>query len=88
MRVCDLSTGTARLAQAFAQLKEHVVASRAHWNDQARTQFEQTHLQGLPTELQLLFTAVQRLSEVLDQAEKDCEERSDNLLYEANVDDA
>ena len=62
MRVCDLSTGAARLAAAFDQLKESMVASRAHWNDQARAQFEQTYLHGIPIELQQLFSAVQRLA--------------------------
>lgn len=77
MRVCDLNTGLGQLSHAFSQLRERLNESQADWNDSARQQFEKEHLNEIPNRLQLLVAAVQRLSEVLEKAEKDCEDRPD-----------
>ena len=74
MRICDFHTGPAQLTQAFTKLKEHWVESAEQWNDNARRQFEETHLREIPLRLQQLLAAAQRLAEVLEKAERDCED--------------
>lgn len=74
MRICDLNTGLARLTHAFAELKERWGDVQGHWHDETSRQFEETHLQKIPGQLQMMLVAAQRLAEVLEQAEKECEE--------------
>jgi hypothetical protein len=74
MRICDLSSGTGQLTQAFADLKDRWKEAKEHWNDDVRRQFEQTHLAEIPTRLTQLLGAAQRLAEVLEKAGKDCGE--------------
>jgi hypothetical protein len=75
MRICDLHTGLGQLAQALADLEERWEQSAVHWKDDVRREFEETHLQPIPTCLQRMSAAVQRLSEVIEKAQRDCEDR-------------
>jgi hypothetical protein len=70
--VCDLETGLAQLAQAQTKLRERWAEAKTHWHDQASRQFEEEHLREIPARLQLLVAAVQRLSAVLAEAEREC----------------
>ena len=79
MRICDLNTGIGRLAEAFSQLKDHWGETKAHWNDDVSRQFEKTHLQEIPAKLQLMLASVQRLSEVLEKAERECEDHPEEM---------
>ena len=74
MRVCDLATGMGQITHAFSDLKEKWAESNTHWNDDTSRQFEKLHLAPIVPQLQLLISAVQRLAEVLAQAEKECSE--------------
>ncbi len=78
MKICDLNTGMGRLNQAFAHLKEKWAEAKTHWHDEASRQFEEQHLRPIPTQLQLTVAAVNRLAEVLEKAERECE---DDPLY-------
>jgi hypothetical protein len=51
------------------------VGIKTDWNDGTLQQFEATHLAPIPARLQQLLAAVQRLSETLAIAERDCEDR-------------
>ena len=75
MKVCDLNTGLGRLAEGFSQLKERLAEVKTHWNDEAIRQFEKNHLQEIPARMQLMLAAVQRLAEVVERAERECEDR-------------
>jgi hypothetical protein len=78
MKTCDLQTGLGQIAHARQQLDAAWAAAKGHWNDEASRKFEETHLREIPTRLQLLVAAVQRLATAVEQAERDCqEERND-----------
>jgi hypothetical protein len=72
--ICDLQTGLGQLAQAQTRLREQWTIAKTHWHDQASRQFEEEHLRDIPSRLQLLVAAVQRLSAVLEEAERECGE--------------
>ena len=80
MTICDLNSGAGQLKEAFGQLKERWAAVQSQWRDDAGRDFEQMHLREIPARLQLMMTAVQRLSEALAQAERDCRDRDDEGL--------
>ena len=75
MKVCDLNTGLGRLAEGFSQLKDRLAEVKTQWNDEAIRQFEKNHLQEIPARMQLMLAAVQRLAEVVERAERECEDR-------------
>jgi hypothetical protein len=77
MRNCDLNTGLGQLTHAFAELKDRWAETKEQWRDQAREQFEQTHLAPIPSRLQLLVAAVHRLSEALEAAEQELDDRGE-----------
>jgi len=79
VRICDLNSGLGQLSHAFSQLKDRLAETKSSWDDGTRRQFEQNHLNEIPARMQLLVAAVQRLSEVLEKAERDCEDQPEQL---------
>lgn len=77
MRVCDLNTGLGQLAQAMSHLRDRWAVAKEHWHDEASRQFEQTHLAELPARVQHVVQAAQRLAAVLEAAERELNDRSD-----------
>ena len=75
MKICDLNTGLGRLAEGFSQFKERLAEVKSHWNDDALLQFEQNHLQEIPARMQRMLAAVQHLADVVERAERECEDR-------------
>jgi uncharacterized protein YukE len=75
MRICDLATGAGQLQHAFGQLKERWRDARAHWDDEAARNFEETFLRPIPARLQHLVIAIDRLAQMVEQAERDCADR-------------
>lgn len=76
MKICDLSSGVGQLTLAFSELKERWAETKTHWNDDAMRQFEKKHLQEIPSRIQMLLLAAQRLSEVLQKAERDLQDET------------
>ena len=74
MRHCDLTSSVGRIHKAMATLREKWALTKEHWNDDASREFEEKHLQPLIPQLRFTMTAVQRLAEVVEKAEKDCED--------------
>jgi hypothetical protein len=79
MKICDLQSGSGQLAQAFSHLKESWIAAKAHWHDEASRAFEEQHLHEIPARLQVMTAAVQRLTDALAQAERECEDRTEEV---------
>ncbi|WP_425617937.1 hypothetical protein NA78x_001627 [Anatilimnocola sp. NA78] len=77
MRICDLSSGIGQVSQAYAKLKERSNETREVWNDDAFRQFDQQRLNEIPARLQQLAAAVNRLTEILIEAERECGEPSE-----------
>lgn len=77
MKVCDLNSGVGQLSQAFSQLKTRWLEAKAHWHDENAKQFEEKYLSEIPLEMQQLLGAVSRLAEVLEKAQKECEDHAE-----------
>jgi hypothetical protein len=75
MKVIDLNTGLARLAQAFTELKDRWSETKEHWNDDVSREFEKTQLQPILPHLQQLTASAQRLMEAVAKAERECEDK-------------
>jgi hypothetical protein len=75
MRICDLGTGVGQLSHALSDLKERWLEAKASWNDDVRRQFEEKYLSEIPTQLQQVILAAQRLSDTVQRAEKDLGDR-------------
>lgn len=78
MSLCDLETGTGRIAQAFGRLKDRLKDVREQWTDDTLRRFEQDHLREIPNRLRLLLSAMEQLNGTLAQAERDCADRTEN----------
>lgn len=77
MRVCDLHTGSIRLGRAAKDLREQWTDTIEYWNDANRHDFERNHLQEIAPQITLMVAAINRLSEVLEKAERELtDERS------------
>ncbi|QDU30952.1 hypothetical protein ETAA8_61050 [Anatilimnocola aggregata] len=77
MRICDLNSGMGQISQGYAKLKERMVETSEVWTDDAYRQFDQQRLNEIPSRLQQLAAAVNRLTEILIEAERECGEPSE-----------
>ena len=74
MKICDLSSGAGQLTRAANKLRERWADTKNHWNDENSRQLEEHHLQPLVPQIQMTLAALQRLAEVLERAERECED--------------
>jgi len=74
VRHCDLISGLGRLKHSAAQLRDAWLTAKSYWSDQVSRDFEKNHLQHLPAEITLAVAAVQELTDLLEQAEKELED--------------
>ena len=72
MKIVDLHTGAARLADALDQLEVAWQRTKVSWNDESRRHFEAEHLAPITPTIRMTLDAVSRLSEVLGRAEREC----------------
>jgi hypothetical protein len=72
MKICDLHTGVIRLSRAARDLRDQWLQTKDDWHDQNRRDIERNHLEPLAPEITLTLAAIQRLAEVLEQAEREC----------------
>lgn len=79
MKICDLNTGLGQLTHAFSEFKDRWSETKQVWRDQSREQFEEAHLRAIPPRLQQLVAAVQRLTETLEKAEAELDDRPETL---------
>lgn len=71
MQICDVITGTKRLQRSTKALKEQWLLTKEHWRDETADEFEEKYLQPLGEKVRMALSAVDRLTEVLEEAEKD-----------------
>lgn len=76
MRICDLNSGMGQLGQALADLKHRWAETKTQWNDAASKQFEKAHLLELPQHLQQVVGAAQRLTEIIEKAQRECDDEA------------
>ena len=71
MHICDVVTGTKRLQKATKSLKEQWLWTKEYWRDQTAEKYEEEYLVPLGEKVRMAISAVERLTEVLEEAEKD-----------------
>ena len=76
MRICDLHTGSIRLTRAAKDLREQWNETSSDWKDKNHDDFEAKYVQPLAPRITLLLAAVNSLSEVLERAERELEDRT------------
>lgn len=73
MQPGDVSGGIGQLRDALEKLQAAWTQTREDWRDANSHQFEEEFLRPIAVEVSRAYTAIQRLSDILKQAERDCE---------------
>lgn len=71
MRVCDLSSGASKLANALKQINLKWDAATETWNDTRAKAFHKENVDPLLPSVKETLDALGRLAEVLDRAARD-----------------
>lgn len=74
MRAWDLTTGAARLEQAFEELRNARNDVSLSWDDETHHRMEDEYLVPLEPMVRRALEAIHHLDEVLAQAYRDCED--------------
>jgi hypothetical protein len=74
MHIADLNTGTAKLIEAAEMLEEAWAEAKLYWHDEKSRDLEENHLTPIYPHVKLAIDAVNRLSDVLARAERECDE--------------
>ena len=75
MNIANFSGGIAKLHSATETLARDWETTKEFWNDETSRAFEENHLQPIFQQLKETVEATARLSEVLGQAQRECEPR-------------
>ncbi len=75
MRICDLHTGSIQMTRAAKDLREQWNETSENWKDKNHEDFDAKYVQPLGPQVTLLLAAVNSLSEVLERAERELEDR-------------
>lgn len=73
MKTGDLSGGLGQLRDSLELLQQAWAETREEWRDDNSQHFEEEYLRTLAVEVTRSYAAIQRLSDVLKTAERDCE---------------
>ena len=68
----DVSTGAAKLHQALKKLKQSWDTTQDAWTDAVRREFEEKHIALLEEKVKSTLREMDRLSQVMMQAHKEC----------------
>ena len=79
MHICDVVTGTKRVQKATKSLKEQWLWTKEYWRDQTAEKYEAEYLQPLGEKVRMTLTAVDRLTEILEEAEKDLSDHGESF---------
>lgn len=69
--------GSNRLKQAIRALRDQWLVTEETWSDSVRQRFEERYLAPLEPATQAAVFGIQKLAEVVDQARRDCSDRSE-----------
>ena len=73
MRIADLNSGAAKLLDAADTLNANWNETKDFWRDDNARNLEEVHLRPMGEEIVAALTAIHRLAEVLNQAQRECE---------------
>jgi hypothetical protein len=75
MKVCDLTSAAAKLDLAIQALKRKKAEAMAQWSDPVSRNLDQRFLAPLEPRFQRAMDAIDRLSQILAEAERQCGSR-------------
>jgi hypothetical protein len=67
-----LDAGQSKLSHSLKSLLEKWDIAQEHWKDRVRQEFEERYLEELQERVRATTGAMERLSEMLSRAEKEC----------------
>jgi hypothetical protein len=73
MTVADVATPGNKVHKALEDLQTAWADTLEHWHDDNSSKFEEDHLVPMALTIRLSLDAVNRMSESLAKAERDCE---------------
>jgi hypothetical protein len=73
MRRCDLTTGAGRIRHALENLETVWNEISDQWDDSVSRRFREQHLDPMVPCVKLALDAIQRMSLLMDEVERDCE---------------
>jgi hypothetical protein len=73
MRVADLTSGAAKIASAYKTLKLRWESTTELWQDGNQRRFDENFIAPLESQIASALTAIGKLTEVLERAERECE---------------
>lgn len=77
MKNWDLHTPAAKLEMALKTLRTVQAAAESQWLDDARRKFHEEHLAFVEPRVSDMLDAIQRLSEVLVAADRQCSDENE-----------
>lgn len=72
MKNWELNSGMARLQDALDTLEAVWGDTASYWNDPTSQRFQETYLEALQADARIAMTAIQRIAEILSQADRAC----------------
>lgn len=71
--------GSSRLKQAARAVRDQWLLTEETWTDAVRQRFQDRYLSPLEPAVDAAVHGMQTLAEILDQARRDCSDRSESL---------
>ena len=72
----DLNAAAGKIELALKTLRITLAAAESQWTDQARRQFQETHLTAVEPNIRSMLDAIGQLNNVLDAAQRQCSDES------------
>lgn len=72
MKSGEIITTISRLRDSLETLEANWCLTRKDWNDSNSRNLEENHLQPISVEVSTAFSVIQRLADVVGQAEREC----------------
>lgn len=73
MSSAEVASGVGRLREALEQLEQAWGATQELWRDGNSRHFEEEQLRPIAARVRDAYSVIQRLADILKQAERDCE---------------
>ncbi|MEN6459689.1 MAG: WXG100 family type VII secretion target [Thermoguttaceae bacterium] len=74
MKAWDLHAPVGKIELALKTLRTTIGAVEGQWTDQAKNQFQETHLTKIEPNVRSMLDAISQLNEVLNSAQRQCED--------------
>ena len=75
MSVTDFNGSATRFKKSVKKLRERWEETKEHWDDKTSSDFEEQYLRPILPEISMTIASVQRMAEMMDKAERDCDDQ-------------